>query len=134
MPELSNRRNIVVMADEAHRSHYAFVEGFAHNLRDALPNASFIGFTGTPIESSDKSTPAVFGDYVDTYTISQAVEASQEAVLEARARVRALAESSGVFMGERCGLGEDVMAGGILIVETAKRSSGDTGLRFTPEP
>ena len=74
MPELSARRNIVVIADEAHRSHYAFVEGFARNLRDALPNASFIGFTGTPIEFDDKSTPAVFGDYVDTYTISQAVE------------------------------------------------------------
>jgi len=74
MPLLSNRRNIVVIADEAHRSHYAFVEGFARNLRDALPNASFIGFTGTPIEFDDKSTPAVFGDYVDTYTISQSVE------------------------------------------------------------
>jgi len=74
MPLLSDRRNIVVIADEAHRSHYAFVEGFARNLRDALPNASFIGFTGTPIEFDDKSTPAVFGDYVDTYTISQSVE------------------------------------------------------------
>ncbi len=74
MPQLSDRRNIVVIADEAHRSHYAFVEGFARNLRDALPNASFIGFTGTPIEFDDKSTPAVFGDYVDTYTISQSVE------------------------------------------------------------
>jgi type I restriction enzyme R subunit len=74
MPLLSDRRNIVVIADEAHRSHYAFIEGFARNLRDALPNASFIGFTGTPIEFDDKSTPAVFGDYVDTYTIGQAVE------------------------------------------------------------
>jgi len=74
MPLLSDRRNIVVIADEAHRSHYAFVEGFARNLRDALPNASFIGFTGTPIEFDDKSTPAVFGNYVDTYTISQSVE------------------------------------------------------------
>lgn len=74
MPLLSDRRNIVVIVDEAHRSHYAFVEGFARNLRDALPNASFIGFTGTPIEFDDKSTPAVFGDYVDTYTISQSVE------------------------------------------------------------
>jgi len=74
MPMLSDRPNIVVIADEAHRSHYAFVEGFARNLRDALPEASFIGFTGTPIEFDDKSTPAVFGDYVDTYTISQSVE------------------------------------------------------------
>jgi type I restriction enzyme, R subunit len=74
MPELSDRHNIIVIADEAHRSHYAFVEGFARNLRDALPHASLLGFTGTPIEFDDKSTPAVFGDYIDTYTISQAVE------------------------------------------------------------
>ncbi len=73
-PLLSDRRNIVVVADEAHRSQYEFVEGFARNLRDALPNASFIGFTGTPIEFSDHSTPAVFGDYIDTYTVSQSIE------------------------------------------------------------
>lgn len=72
-PELSNRRNIVVVADEAHRSQYAFVDGFARNLRDALPNASFIGFTGTPIELNDRSTQAVFGDYIDTYPVTQAV-------------------------------------------------------------
>jgi type I restriction enzyme, R subunit len=74
MPELSDRRNIVVIADEAHRSHYAFVQGFARNLHDALPNASYIGFTGTPIEFDDASTPEVFGDYIDQYTISQAVD------------------------------------------------------------
>ncbi len=73
-PRLSERRNIVVITDEAHRSQYEFIEGFARNLRDGLPNASFIGFTGTPIEFDDKSTPAVFGDYIDTYPISQAVE------------------------------------------------------------
>jgi type I restriction enzyme R subunit len=73
-PMLSDRRNIVVITDEAHRSQYEFIEGFARNLRDGLPNASFIGFTGTPIEFSDKSTPAVFGQYIDTYPISQAVE------------------------------------------------------------
>ena len=74
MPCLSDRRNIVVICDEAHRSHYEFVEGFARNLRDALPNASFLGFTGTPIEAEDRSTPAVFGDYIDTYTIGQSIE------------------------------------------------------------
>jgi type I restriction enzyme R subunit len=74
MPLLSDRRNIVVIADEAHRSHYEFVVGFAKNLRDALPHASFIGFTGTPIELDDRSTPEVFGDYIDTYTIAQSVE------------------------------------------------------------
>ncbi|MBI4706193.1 MAG: type I restriction endonuclease subunit R [Deltaproteobacteria bacterium] len=74
MPLLSDRHNIVVIADEAHRSHYEFIEGFARNLRDGLPNASFIGFTGTPIELDDRSTPAVFGDYIDTYPIAQSVE------------------------------------------------------------
>lgn len=72
--ELSNRRNIVVIADEAHRSQYDFMDGFAKHMRDALPNASFIGFTGTPIESTDKNTQAVFGDYIDVYDIQQAVE------------------------------------------------------------
>ena len=84
-PVLTDRRNVVVIADEAHRSQYGFkakVEtktgdisyGFAKYLRDALPNASFIGFTGTPIEETDVNTPAVFGNYIDTYDISRAVE------------------------------------------------------------
>lgn len=73
-PKLSDRRNIVVIADEAHRSQYDFIDGFARNIRDALPGASFIGFTGTPIESTDKNTQAVFGDYIDIYDIQRAVE------------------------------------------------------------
>jgi type I restriction enzyme R subunit len=73
-PLLSDRRNIVVIADEAHRSQYDFIDGFARHLRDAVPNASFIGFTGTPIESDDRSTPAVFGNYIDVYDIQRAVE------------------------------------------------------------
>ncbi len=73
-PMLSARRNIVVIADEAHRSQYDFVDGFARHMRDALPNASFIGFTGTPIEKSDASTRAVFGDYISIYDIQRAVE------------------------------------------------------------
>ena len=86
-PELSPRRNIVVIADEAHRSQYGFkaklvkdkdggylVPGFAQHMRDALPNASFIGFTGTPIELTDKNTRAVFGDYISVYDIQRAVE------------------------------------------------------------
>ena len=91
--ELSNRRNIVVVVDEAHRTQYGFaaktidekdatgqvigkkvVYGFAKYLRDALPNATYLGFTGTPIEKTDANTPAVFGDYVDIYDIAQAVE------------------------------------------------------------
>jgi len=90
---LSERRNIIVIADEAHRTQYGFkaklvdikddtgklngkriAYGFAKYLRDAIPNATFIGFTGTPVESTDINTPAVFGDYVDIYDIAQAVE------------------------------------------------------------
>ena len=70
---LSDRRNIVVIADEAHRSQYDFIDGFARHMRDALPNASFIGFTGTPIEVTDKNTRAVFGDYISVYDIQRAV-------------------------------------------------------------
>lgn len=84
-PLLTDRRNVVVIADEAHRSQYGFrarmepktgeiAYGFAKYLRDALPHASFIGFTGTPIEQDDVNTPAVFGDYIDVYDISRAVE------------------------------------------------------------
>jgi len=72
-PVLSARRNIVVLADEAHRSQYDFVDGFARHMRDALPNASFIGFTGTPIEKADANTRAVFGDYISVYDIQRAV-------------------------------------------------------------
>ena len=83
-PELSDRRNIVVIADEAHRSQYGHFAkakktgeisyGFTKHLRDALPNASYLGFTGTPIELGDKNTRSVFGDYIDVYDISRAVE------------------------------------------------------------
>jgi type I restriction enzyme R subunit len=91
--ELTDRRNVVVVADEAHRTQYGFkaktvdekdalgnvtgkrvVYGFAKYLRDALPNATYLGFTGTPIEKTDVNTPAVFGNYVDVYDIAQAVE------------------------------------------------------------
>lgn len=90
---LSDRRNIIVIADEAHRTQYGFqaklidtkdgagklngkriAYGFAKYLRDAVPNATFIGFTGTPVENTDINTPAVFGDYIDIYDIAQAVE------------------------------------------------------------
>jgi type I restriction enzyme, R subunit len=73
-PTLSERRNIVVMADEAHRSQYDFIDGYARHMRDALPQASFIGFTGTPIESADANTRAVFGDYISIYDIQRAVQ------------------------------------------------------------
>ena len=73
-PALSERRNIVVIADEAHRSQYDFIDGFARHMRDALPRASFVGFTGTPIEKRDADTRAVFGDYISVYDIQRAVE------------------------------------------------------------
>ena len=73
-PQLSDRRNIVLIADEAHRSQYGFIDGFASHIRDALPNASFIGFTGTPIELADRNTVAVFGNYISIYDIQRAVQ------------------------------------------------------------
>lgn len=84
-PMLTDRRNVIVMADEAHRSQYGFDAkldtktgarryGYAHYIRQAIPNASFIGFTGTPIEAADVNTPAIFGQYIDIYDISRAVE------------------------------------------------------------
>jgi type I restriction enzyme R subunit len=73
-PVLSDRRNIVVIADEAHRSQYDFLDGFARHMRDALPHASFIGFTGTPIELQDANTRQVFGDYISVYDIQRAVQ------------------------------------------------------------
>ncbi len=83
-PQLSDRKNIIVIADEAHRSHYSFeksltkkgklVEGFANHLRKALPNASFVGFTATPVELVDRNTINVFGNYISIYDISQAIE------------------------------------------------------------
>jgi type I restriction enzyme R subunit len=73
-PVLSTRRNIVVIADEAHRSQYDFIDGFARHMRDALPNAAFIGFTGTPIEQTDANTRNVFGNYISVYDIQRAVE------------------------------------------------------------
>ena len=73
-PTLSDRSNIVVIADEAHRSQYDFIDGFARHMRDALPNASFVGFTGTPIELQDASTRAVFGECISIYDIRRSVE------------------------------------------------------------
>ena len=73
-PVLSSRQNIVVLADEAHRSQYDFIDGYARHMREALPNASFIAFTGTPIEKEDANTRSVFGDYISIYDIQRAVE------------------------------------------------------------
>ena len=120
-PRISDRRNIIVIADEAHRSQYGFraridrktgelAYGFAKYLRDALPNASFIGFTGTPIEKDDVNTPAVFGDYVHVYDISRAVEdgATVPIYYESRlARIELPPEELPVIDAEIDGLTED---------------------------
>lgn len=73
-PILSNRDNIIVIADEAHRTQYGLLDGYAANLRAALPNASFIGFTGTPVDKKDADTESLFGEVIHTYDIKQAVE------------------------------------------------------------
>jgi type I restriction enzyme, R subunit len=120
-PLLSDRRNVVVIADEAHRSQYGFkakVEGktgeisygFAKHLRDALPNASFIGFTGTPIEATDVNTPAVFGDYIDVYDIQRGVEdgATVPIFYESRlARIELDEDEKGKIDAEIDGLTDD---------------------------
>ena len=71
---LTDRQNVVVMADEAHRSQYDIIDGFARHVRDSLPNASFIGFTATPIEAADKNTKTIFGDYIDVYDMIQSIQ------------------------------------------------------------
>uniref|UniRef100_UPI001575B8E2 type I restriction endonuclease subunit R n=1 Tax=Sphingomonas bacterium TaxID=1895847 RepID=UPI001575B8E2 len=120
-PAISDRRNVIVIADEAHRSQYGFraridrktgelAYGFAKYLRDALPGASFIGFTGTPIEKDDVNTPAVFGDYVDVYDIARAVEdgATVPIYYESRlARIELPPEALPVIDAEIEGLTED---------------------------
>ena len=102
MPRLSDRQNIIVIADEAHRTQYGFggkvnpktgkkAYGFARNLRDALPNASFIGFTGTPIEQTDANTRGVFGNYISIYDIRQAVEDKATVPIYYESRIARLA-------------------------------------------
>ncbi|MFH1304125.1 MAG: type I restriction endonuclease subunit R [Planctomycetota bacterium] len=107
---VSDRSNIVVLADEAHRSQYGFLDGGARWMRDAIPNATFVGFTGTPVELDDKNTQAVFGDYCDIYDIRQAIDDNatvpifyemrlikllpdEAGIKEAEARIKAAAEA-----------------------------------------
>ncbi len=95
---VTDRRNVIVIADEAHRSQYGFggklnddtgemAYGFARHLRDAVPNASFIGFTGTPVELTDRNTRSVFGDYIDVYDVRRAVEDGATVPIYYEARV-----------------------------------------------
>lgn len=136
--ELSNRRNIVVIADEAHRTQYGFqaktvdekdangnvvgkkvVYGFAKYLRDALPNATYLGFTGTPIEKTDVNTPAVFGNYVDIYDIAQAVEdgATVRIYYESRLAKVELSEEGKKLIAE---LDEEIPEDGLTETQKAK--------------
>jgi type I restriction enzyme R subunit len=94
-PLLSDRRNIVVIADEAHRSQYDFLDGYAHHMREALPNASFIGFTGTPIELKDANTRAVFGEHISIYDIQRAVEDGATVPIYYESRLAKLALDEG---------------------------------------
>ena len=94
-PTLSERRNIVVIADEAHRSQYDFIDGFARHMRDALPNASFVGFTGTPIELQDANTRAVFGDYISIYDIRRSVDDKATVPIYYESRLAKLALDEG---------------------------------------
>ena len=94
-PLLSDRRNIVVIADEAHRSQYEFIDGYANHMREALPNASFIGFTGTPIELKDANTRAVFGEHISIYDIQRAVEDGATVPIYYESRLASLALDEG---------------------------------------
>ena len=94
-PTLSERSNIVVIADEAHRSQYDFIDGYARHMRDALPKASFVGFTGTPIELQDANTRAVFGDYISIYDIQRAVEDKATVPIYYESRLARLALDEG---------------------------------------
>ena len=94
-PNLSDRRNIVVIADEAHRSQYDFIDGYARHMRDALPKASFVGFTGTPIELQDANTRAVFGDYISVYDIQRSVEDGATVPIYFESRLARLALDEG---------------------------------------
>ena len=112
-PLLTSRRNVVVIADEAHRSQYDFIDGYARHMRDALPNASFIGFTGTPIELADASTRAVFGDHISVYDIQRAVEDGATVPIYYESRLAKLALNESRETGDRSRLrGSDRGGGG----------------------
>ncbi|MEI7733119.1 MAG: type I restriction endonuclease subunit R [Verrucomicrobiota bacterium] len=97
LPPLSERQNIIVIADEAHRSQYDLIDGLARHMRDALPNASFIGFTGTPIEKTDANTRAIFGDYISIYDIQRAVADKATVPIYYESRIAKLALNAAVL-------------------------------------
>ncbi|WP_186647107.1 type I restriction endonuclease subunit R [Fluviispira vulneris] len=99
-PLLSERKNIIVIADEAHRSQYDFLDGFARNMRAALPNASFVGFTGTPIAKTDADTRAVFGDYISIYDIERSIADGATVPLYYESRLIRLSRDTQVNLDE----------------------------------
>ena len=124
-PLLSRRRNVVVIADEAHRGQYDFIDGFARHMRDALPNASFIGFTGAPIELQDADTRAVFGDYISIYDVQRSVEdqATVPIYYESRLAKLTLDESERPHLGpgfEEASEGEEIDRKGKLKTRWAR--------------
>ena len=128
---LSDRRNIVVIADEAHRSQYDFIDGFARHMRDALPNASFIGFTGTPIEQTDANTRAVFGDYISVYDIQRAVDDGATVPIYYESRLAKLALDEARAAEDRPGVrGGDRRRGGRAQGE-AQDASGRSSRRWS---
>lgn len=118
-PLLSDRRNIIVIADEAHRSHYDDLDGYAKYIRDALPNASFIAFTGTPISFADRNTQDVFGTVIDTYDLTRAVRDGATVPVYFEPRLIKMSRTSGVT-DEDLDRAADEVTSGLDEVERAR--------------
>jgi type I restriction enzyme R subunit len=110
-PVLSGRRNIIVVVDEAHRSHYDDLDGYARHLRSALPHATLIAFTGTPISFADRNTQEVFGDYIDIYDLSRAVEDGATVPVFFEPRLIQVSLAEGVTEDVLDAVADDVTAG-----------------------
>lgn len=110
-PQLTSRSNIIVIVDEAHRSHYDDLDGYARHLKDALPNATLIAFTGTPISFADKNTRAVFGDYIDIYDLSRAVSDEATVPVHFEPRLIKVGLADGVTQDELDAAADEVTAG-----------------------
>lgn len=110
-PLLSDRRNVIVVVDEAHRSHYDDLDGYARHIRDALPNAAFIAFTGTPVSFSDRDTREVFGDVIDTYDLTRAVEDGATVPVHFEPRLIAVKRSEEVSEDELDATADEVTSG-----------------------
>ncbi|MFD4469387.1 type I restriction endonuclease subunit R [Rhodococcus sp. NPDC058505] len=110
-PLLSSRRNIIVVVDEAHRSHYDNLDGYARHLRDALPHAALIAFTGTPVSFEDRNTRDVFGDYIDVYDLTRAVEDGATVPVHFESRLVKVAFADGVSESDLDATADEVTVG-----------------------